>query len=142
MIVREILYRLLKSPEGWRFVQLAMVDSNSHRVARVIKTLRNRYQDPLRMEELANEVHMSTSALHHHFKSITAMSPLQYQKQLRLQEARRILLAEDVDAATAGHRVGYDSQSQFSREYSRFFGAPPARDIRRLREAQMQSAGR
>ncbi len=138
LVVREILYRLLKSPDGWRLVQLAMIDSNSQRVAQVIKSLRHRYHQPLRMEDLAREVHMSTSALHHQFKSITAMSPLQYQKQLRLQEARRILLAENVDAATAGHRVGYDSQSHFSREYSRFFGEPPTRDIKRLREAQLR----
>jgi len=89
------------------------------------------------MEDLASDVHMSVSALHHHFKAVTAMSPLQYQKQLRLQEARRIMLSEHADAATAGHRVGYDSQSQFNREYSRFFGAPPVRDVKRLREQQV-----
>ncbi|MBL8276032.1 MAG: AraC family transcriptional regulator [Pelomonas sp.] len=142
LIVREILYRLLKSPQGWRLMQLAMVDSNSQRIARVIQTLRKRYRETVRMDDLAREVHLSTSALHHQFKQITAMSPLQYQKQLRLQEARRILLVEDIDAATAGHRVGYDSQSQFNREYSRFFGDPPARDIKRLREAQLAQASR
>ena len=142
LVLREILYRLLTSPEGWRLVQLAMIDSNSQRVARVINTLRERYREAVRLEDLAREVHLSTSALHHQFKAITAMSPLQYQKQLRLQEARRILLAEGVDAATAGHRVGYDSQSQFNREYSRFFGEPPARDIKRLREAQLTQAPR
>lgn len=142
LVLREILYRLLTSPEGWRLTQLAMIDSHSQRVAQVIKTLRERYRDTVRMEDLAREVHLSTSALHHQFKAITAMSPLQYQKQLRLQEARRILLAENVDAATAGHRVGYDSQSQFNREYSRFFGEPPARDVKRLREAQLAQAPR
>lgn len=136
LIIREILYRLLKSPEGWHLMQVAMIDSGSQRIAQVIKTLSNRYREPVRMEDLAKQVHLSTSALHRQFKTVTAMSPLQYQKQLRLQEARRILLAEGVDAATAGHRVGYDSQSQFNREYSRFFGYPPARDIKRLREAQ------
>jgi len=139
MVTREILYRLLKSPEGWRLAQLSMTESHSHRVAQTIEQLRKRFKDPLRMEDLAKDVHWSVSALHHHFKAVTAMSPLQYQKQLRLQEARRIMLAERVDAATAGHRVGYDSQSQFNREYSRFFGAPPVRDIKRLREQQVRS---
>lgn len=134
LAVREILYRLLTSPDGWRLAQLGMADSHSQRVARAIKLLRQRFDEPLRMEQLAKEVHLSVSALHHHFKGATAMSPLQYQKQLRLQEARRIMLGEHVDAATAGHRVGYESQSQFNREYSRVFGAPPARDIKRLRE--------
>lgn len=140
LVLREIMYRLLTSPEGWRLIQLAMVDSNSKRVAHVIKMLRERYRETVRMEELAREVHLSTSALHHQFKAITAMSPLQYQKQLRLQEARRILLAENVDVATAGHRVGYDSQSQFNREYSRFFGEPPARNVKRLRAVQLAQA--
>ena len=134
LAIREILYRLLKSADGWRLAQLGMADSHSQRVAHAIKLLRQRFGDPLRVEDLAREVHLSASALHHHFKAATAMSPLQYQKQLRLQEARRIMLGEHVDAATAGHRVGYESQSQFNREYSRFFGAPPARDIKRLRE--------
>lgn len=136
LIGREILYRLLKSPDGWRLTQLAMADSHSQRVAHVISILRERFHQTVRMEDLARAAHMSPSTLHQQFKSITAMSPLQFQKQLRLQEARRILLAECVDAATAGHRVGYDSQSQFSREYCRLFGAPPARDIKRLREEQ------
>jgi len=125
---------LLKSPDGAQLAQLAMIDSHSHRVARVIDLLGKRYREPLRMEELAREVQWSVSALHHHFKAVTAMSPLQYQKQLRLQEARRIMLSERIDAATAGHRVGYDSSSQFSREYSRFFGVPPGRDVKRLRQ--------
>lgn len=142
LVLREIHYRLLSSPEGWRLVQLSMVESNSQRVARVINILRQRYREAVRIEDLAREVHLSASALHHHFKAVTAMSPLQYQKQLRLLEARRILLADSVDAATAGHRVGYDSQSQFNREYSRFFGEPPARDIKRLREAQLSQASR
>lgn len=134
LAIREILYRLLKSPDGWRLAQLGMADSHGQRVARAIKLLRQGFDRPLPLEELAREAHLSVSALHHHFKAATAMSPLQYQKQLRLQEARRIMLGEHVDAATAGHRVGYESQSQFNREYGRFFGAPPARDIKRLRE--------
>ncbi len=136
LAIREIVYRLLKSPDGWRLAQLTMVESQSQRVAHVIELLRKRYTETLRMEDLAKQVHWSVSSLHHHFKAITAMSPMQYQKQLRLQEARRVMLSEDIDAAAAGHRVGYGSQFQFNREYSRFFGAPPARDIKRLREQQ------
>jgi AraC-like DNA-binding protein len=137
LICRELLYRLLKLPEGWRMAQMAIVDSHSQRIAKAIGLLTQRYQQPLRVEDLADEIHMSVSSLHQHFKAVTAMSPLQFQKQLRLQEARRIMIGEQVDAATAGHRVGYESQSQFNREYSRFFGSPPARDVKRLRELQM-----
>jgi AraC-like DNA-binding protein len=137
LISREILYRLLKSPDGWRLAQMAMVDSHSQRIAQAIGVLSQRFREALRIEALADEVHMSVSSLHHHFKAVTSMSPLQFQKQLRLQESRRIMIGEDVDAATAGHRVGYESQSQFNREYSRFFGLPPARDIKRLRESQL-----
>lgn len=137
LICREILYRLLRSPEGWRLAQMAIVDTHSQRIAQAIGVLTLRFKEPLRVEELAEQVHMSPSSLHQHFKAVTAMSPLQFQKQLRMQEARRMMLGEHVDAATAGHRVGYESQSQFSREYSRFFGAPPARDVKRLREQQL-----
>ncbi len=134
LAVREILYRLLKSERGWQLNQIATNDSQAQRIARVIRWLKEHFMEPLRIEDIAREVHMSESSLHHHFKAVTAMSPLQYQKQLRLQEARRLMLSEDVDAATAGFRVGYESPSQFSREYSRLFGAPPVRDLRRLRE--------
>jgi AraC-like DNA-binding protein len=137
LITREILYRLLRSDDGWRLAQMAVVDSHSQRIAQAISMLSQRFQEPLRVEELADEVHMSVSSLHQHFKAVTAMSPLQFQKQLRLQESRRIMISEHVDAATAGHRVGYESQSQFNREYSRFFGLPPARDVKRLRELQL-----
>lgn len=137
LTTREILYRLLTGPGGATLAQLAMPDSHSHRVAQVIAQLHQRYCETLRIEDLAREVHWSPSALHHHFKAATAMTPVQYQKQLRLQEARRLLMAEHLDASTAGHRVGYDSPSQFNREYSRFFGAPPARDLRRLRAQQV-----
>jgi AraC-like DNA-binding protein len=137
LITREILYRLMKSPDGWRLAQMAVVDGHSQRIAQAIGVLSRRFQEPLRVEDLADEVHMSVSSLHQHFKAVTAMSPLQFQKQLRLQESRRIMISEDVDAATAGHRVGYESQSQFNREYSRFFGLPPARDVKRLRELQL-----
>ncbi len=133
---RELLYRLLRSPQGWRLVQAAMQDSHAQRIARAIHWLQGRFTEPLRIDDMAEAAHMSASALHHHFKAVTAMSPLQYQKRLRLQEARRLLLSESLDAATAGHRVGYESPSQFSREYGRMFGAPPARDLQRLRLAR------
>ncbi len=137
LATREILYRLLTAPEGWRVAQMALADSHTQRIGQAIGLLRQRYAEPLRIEALADAVHMSVSSLHHHFKAATAMSPLQFQKELRLQEARRIMLVEQLDAASAGHRVGYESQSQFNREYSRFFGAPPARDIKQLREQQL-----
>lgn len=132
---REILYRLLKSEEGWRLRQVATAHSHSKRIARSIEWLKANYAEPLRVPDLAARASMSASSFHEHFRAVTAMSPLQYQKHLRLQEARRLLLAEASDAATAGHRVGYESPSQFSREYSRMFGASPAADVRRLRAA-------
>lgn len=134
LTVREILYRLLKSEHGDRLRQTVTVGSQAQRIARAIDWLQAHFSEPLRIEHLAREVHMSASSLHHHFKAVTALSPLQYQKQLRLQEARRLMLSEDVDAATAGFRVGYESASQFGREYHRLFGAPPAADRRRLRQ--------
>ncbi|MCG2585026.1 AraC family transcriptional regulator [Massilia sp. TS11] len=137
LITREILYRLLRSNDGWALAQMAMKDTHSNRITQAISWLQTHYREPLHVAELAREVHMSVSSLHSHFKAVTAMSPLQFQKLLRLQEARRIMLTEAVDAGLAGHRVGYESQSQFNREYSRLFGAPPARDIKRLREEQL-----
>lgn len=134
---REILYRLLRAPQGWQLAQMAITDSHSQRISHVIGRLHQRFDQALVVEELAREAHMSVSSLHAHFKAVTAMSPLQFQKQLRLQEARRLMLAEHLDAGMAGHRVGYESQSQFNREYARFFGNPPARDIRRLRDEQL-----
>jgi AraC-like DNA-binding protein len=133
LIEREILYRVLCSPQGAMLRHIGIADSQGQRVAKAIHWLRQHYAKPLRIDHIAREVHMSASALHHHFKAVTAMSPLQYQKQLRLQEARRLMLSEVLDAASAGHRVGYESPSQFSREYSRMFGAPPLRDVERLR---------
>ena len=134
LVQQEIIYRLLRSEEGARLARVARADSQAHRVARAIAWLKAHYAEPLRVETLAQHVHMSASSLHHHFRAITAMSPLQYQKQLRLQEARRLLLGEVSDAASAGHRVGYESPSQFSREYARLFGVPPARDAQRMRQ--------
>ena len=103
--------------------------------------MRNDFDQPLRIEHLAQELGMSVSGFHHHFKTLTAMSPLQFQKQLRLQEARRLMLGEGLDAASAGYRVGYDDASYFNREYKKLFGAPPLRDVERLREAAPQRAG-
>jgi AraC-like DNA-binding protein len=133
LIIREIQYRLLQSNQGDMLRQIALSESHAQQIAKVIRVLKSDYQKSLSIDELARVACMSTSSLHAHFKSITAMSPLQYQKQLRLQEARRMLLNDQVDAATAGHRVGYESPSQFSREYSRLFGLPPVRDMERLR---------
>jgi AraC-like DNA-binding protein len=140
MARREVVYRLLRGEHGARVAQIAMSQSQSHRVGKAIRWLRENYAKPLHIAAFAREVNMSASSLHHHFKAVTAMSPLQYRKQLRLQEARRLLMGEGLDAATAGHRVGYESASQFSREYRRLFGAPPARDLERLRGAVTVSA--
>lgn len=134
LVTREILYRLLKGEHGHQLCEIATTDGQSQRISRAIAWLKKHYDQPLRIESIARELNMSVSSLHHHFKAVTTMSPLQFQKQLRLQEARRMMLTQDLDAATAGHRVGYESPSQFGREYSRLFGAPPARDLRRLRD--------
>lgn len=132
LVQREILYRLLTSPNGWRLARTATPDSYDQRVARAISWLRDRYREPLRVVDLAKAVHMSESSLHHNFKAVTALTPIQYQKQLRLQEARRLILSERASAAVAARRVGYESPSQFSREYARMFGEPPGRDRVRL----------
>ena len=135
LIEHELLYRLLAGEQGAHLAQIATSGSQGHQVSRAIEWLRRHFDEPLRIDDLAGRVNMSASSLHHHFRAITAMSPLQYQKQLRLHEARRLLLADQCDVATAAHRVGYESPSQFSREYSRHFGAPPLRDVARLRLA-------
>lgn len=132
---QEIIYRLLTGPQGARLRQLAVADSQSHQINRACIWLKEHYALPLRIEDLASRVSMSVSSLHHHFKAITAMSPMQYQKQLRLQEARRLMLEEMLDAGSAGHQVGYESQSQFSREYARQYGEPPLRDVGRVRRS-------
>jgi AraC-like DNA-binding protein len=137
VVQREIYYRMLRGELGHRLVDLAQGDAVNHRIVRAIEWLKQRYATPLRIEELAELVHMSPSALHHRFKEVTAMSPLQYQKHLRLHEARRLMFADGVECATAGHRVGYESASQFSREYRRLFGAPPRAEIARLRETDV-----
>jgi AraC-like DNA-binding protein len=141
LIQREILYRLLVSNQGSRLWQIASVGSQSHRIARAIDWLKTHAAEPLRVDELAASVQMSASTFHHHFRALTAMSPLQYQKWLRLNEARRLMLTEHLDASTAAYRVGYESPSQFGREYHRLFGAPPLRDITSLRQAVQVSPG-
>lgn len=135
LAVQELVYRLLRSEQGDRLAHIAQVDSRAHRIAKVIAWLKTHFREPLRIEDLARTAHMSPSSLHHHFRTITAMSPLQYQKQLRLQEARRLLLGAASDVADASFRVGYESPSQFTREYSRLFGMPPSRDLQRLKQA-------
>jgi len=134
---REILYRLLTGEQAPRLRQIALADSKLQQVNRAIGWIKRNYREAFSIEIVAAEARMSPSALHQHFKAVTAMSPLQYQKQLRLQEARRLILAKAQDAASAGFEVGYDSPSQFSREYSRLFGAPPRRDVARLRAAEI-----
>lgn len=133
LIVDEILIRLLRSAIGVRVAQMGFAESSVHRIARAISWLRDNFSQPMKVEELAELVNMSVSSFHEHFKSVTSMSPLQYQKVLRLQEARRLMLSAMMDANRASQQVGYLSASQFSREYSRFFGSAPTRDIARLR---------
>jgi AraC-like DNA-binding protein len=134
LVMREIVYRLLLGEQGGRLRYITALGGNTPRMAKAIQLLRENFDKPLRIEKIAQELKMSVSGFHHHFKTVTAMSPLQFQKQLRLQEARRLMLAEDLDAASAGYRVGYDDASHFSREYKRLFGAPPQRDIVSLRQ--------
>jgi AraC-like DNA-binding protein len=134
IIQREIFYRLLTSDQGARLRQIASAGSQSQQIARAIDWLKDNFTRPLRIDDLATQVNMSTSTFHHHFRTLTAMSPLQYQKWLRLNEARRLMLIENQDAATVAFQVGYESPSQFSREYGRLFGAPPLRDITTLRQ--------
>lgn len=135
LALREIHYRVLTGELGHRLRELCVIDSQSQRISRAIELLKRRFHEPLRIEELASAAHMSTSALHHRFKAVTAMSPLQFQKQLRLQESRRLMLLEGIDAASAAHRVGYESPSQFTREYRRLFGAPPRQEVEAARLA-------
>ncbi|SDP07739.1 AraC family transcriptional regulator [Desulforhopalus singaporensis] len=137
LIQREILYRLLISEQGKRLQQIAMVGSHSHQIARAIEWLKENYAKSFKVEDLATYSGMSTSSLHYHFRALTAMSPLQFQKRLRLNEARQLMLMEQKDATTAAFEVGYESPSQFSREYSRLFGNPPSRDIKKLHETTM-----
>ena len=133
LVTDEILIRLLRSPIGVRVAQMGFAESSVQRIAKAISWLRENYSQPMKVEELAELVHMSVSSFHEHFKSVTSMSPLHYQKVLRLQEARRLMLSTVLEAGAASQRVGYLSASQFSREYSRFFGSAPTKDIAKLR---------
>ena len=139
LVIDEILIRLLRSPIGVRVAQIGLTDSGVQGVAKAVSWLRANFSEPMKVEELAELAHMSVSSFHQHFKSVTSMSPLQYQKVLRLQEARRLMLSM-MDAGTASWHVGYQSASQFSREYSRFFGSAPTKDIARLREQGFTAA--
>jgi AraC-like DNA-binding protein len=141
LIAREIIYRLLRGEQGGRLRHLAALGGYTPHIAKAIERLRQEFDQPLRIEQLAQELGMSVSGFHHHFKAVTAMSPLQFQKRLRLQEARRLMLGEDLDAASAAFRVGYRDASHFNREYKSLFGAPPMRDAQRLREEALESVG-
>ena len=134
LVEREILYRLLEGEQGAMLRQIALADSRLSQVSRAIEWIKRHYAEPFRIQTVADLAHMSPSSLHRHFKAVTAMSPLQFQKQIRLQEARRLMLVNRADAASIGFSVGYESTSQFTREYSRLFGAPPARVAARLRD--------
>jgi AraC-like DNA-binding protein len=140
LITREIIYRLLQGEQGARLRHMADPGGHTHRIASAIERLRRDFNQPLRIERLARELGMSVSGFHHHFKAVTALSPLQFQKQLRLQEARRLMLGEHLDDAAAAHRVGYGNASHFNREYKRLFGLPPIRDVERLRAAARLNA--
>lgn len=134
LIKREIIFRLLKGNQARRLAHL-FAGGEDRRISKAIENLREHFDRPLRIETVARDLGMSVSGFHHHFKSVTAMSPLQFQKQIRLQEARRLMLGEDLDAASAGFRVGYEDPSYFSRDYKKQFGAPPQRDIANLRSS-------
>ncbi len=141
LIKREIIYRLLTGEQGGRLGHLTLSAGYSSSIARAVQRFRRHFDQPIRVEEVAQELGMSVSSFYQHFKSVTAMSPLQFQKRLRLQEARRLMLSEDLDATSAAYRVGYSDSSYFSREYKGLFGEPPRRDVDRLREASGASAG-
>ena len=134
MIMREIVYRLLQGEQSRRLQQLAVKKGRDHRIAHAVQRLHEDFDQSIDIESLAEEVGMSQSSFYTHFKAVTDMTPLQFQKQLQLQEARRLMLSEDLNASTAGFRVGYNDDAQFNREYKRLFGRPPMRDVKRLRE--------
>ncbi|MGO8670324.1 MAG: AraC family transcriptional regulator N-terminal domain-containing protein [Capsulimonadaceae bacterium] len=140
LVTRGIVFRLLMGEQGARLRHLPMLGGNSHVIARAVERLRKDFDRPLSIESIARDLGMSSSGFHHHFKAITDMSPLQYQKQIRLQEARRIMFGENVDAASAGFRVGYEDPSHFSRDYKRHFGQSPIKDVAQLRESASVAA--
>jgi AraC-like DNA-binding protein len=139
LVTREIVYRLLMGEQGARLRHLAILGGYTPHIARAVERLSEDFDQPLRIEDLARELGMSVSGLHHRFKAVTAMSPLQFQKQVRLQEARRLMLGEGLDAASAAYRVGYHDASHFNREYKSLFGTPPMRDVQRLRETTINA---
>ena len=139
LVTREIIYRLLMGEQGSRLRHIAVLGGYTHHITRAVDRLRKDFDQPLRIESLARELGMSVSGFYHHFKSVTAMSPLQFQKQLRLQEARRLMLGQNLDATSAAYRMGYDDASHFNQEYKRLFGAPPMRDVGQLREAARET---
>ncbi len=141
LVTREIVYRLLMGKQGDRLRHIAILGGYTAPIAQAVEQLRKNYDRPLRIDEIARDLGMSVSGFHHRFKAVTAMSPLQFQKQMRLQEARRLMLGEHLDAASAGFRVGYNDASYFNREYKKLFGVPPMRDVERLREAAIQDDG-
>ncbi len=140
LVIDEILIRLLRGPIGSRVAQIGLAESSLHRIAKAIAWVRANYSEPMNVDELAEQVHMSVSSFHQHFKAVTTMSPLQFQKVLRLQEARRLMVSTMLDVGTASRQVGYLSASQFSREYRRFFGSAPIEDIAMLREQGVTAA--
>ena len=137
LVRREIIFRVLLGEQGHRLRHLPVLGGNSHVIAQAVERLRKNFDQPLRIDSIAKELGMSSSGFHHHFKTITDMSPLQFQKQIRLQEARRLMFGENLDAASAGFRVGYEDPSHFSRDYKRLFGQPPTRDVEKLRRADV-----
>ena len=141
LILREIYYWLLTGPHGGEIARITLANTHAPSIIRAIHTLRDRFAEPVRIDELAGAARMSGSAFHRHFKAITSMTPLQYQKNLRLLEARRLLMADEANVEAAAWRVGYESPSQFNREYARMFGAPPRRDIKELRARATAGAG-
>ncbi len=141
LIMREMVYRLLMGEQGVRLRHLATLGEGSSPIARAVERLRQDFDRPLRVEQLAHELGMSVSGFHQHFKAITALSPLQFQKRLRLQEARRLMLSEDLDAASVAFRVGYQDASHFNREYKSLFGVPPIRDVQRLKDTSLALSG-
>lgn len=142
LVHSEIAIRLLKSPQGARLHHLIAAGTQGHQIATAVTWLKQHFTEALLVEDLADSVHMSQTTFRQHFRALTGMSPLQYQKQLRLQEARLLMLNKNMDAGTAALQVGYESSSQFSREYSRIFGSPPLRDVHRVRESTAAAAGR
>jgi len=137
LLQREIIYRLLQGPQGDRLRSVATLADQSYRTAKAVTWLRENFKKTLNVDELASMAGMSRSTLHHHFRGLTAMSPLQFQKQLRLHTARQKMLTQELDAASAAFEVGYESPSQFNREYKRFFGKPPMRDVQALRASRL-----